>query len=269
MTAGSSSQRSHLRGARNRALRLVGRSWSAALRRRVPSRYRPGTTVVTVNWNSLDYLRVMLDATRSQSPPGTNILVVDNGSRDGSMSYLRSQPDVRVRRLPANFGHGVALDLAIPLVDTEYVAVLDVDAFPVSDKWLTEAIAALQSGALAAGAHMHRNYIHPCFFVTRTSLLHELRLTFRPIGRTRSRFSRAPLFLDVGESLSQRLIIHGGGSSVLHRFEITSLRGPGMAGAVFGDLVYHNAGATWGSRQGSAPDDWRAAAEAFISGERP
>ncbi|MDO8392266.1 MAG: glycosyltransferase [Actinomycetota bacterium] len=228
-------------------------------RNRSATDYRPGVTVVTVNWNSLPFLSVMLDATRAMSPPDTEILVVDNGSTDGSRDYLATRRDVRVARLPLNFGHGIALDLALPTVDTEFVAILDVDAFPINDKWLSVSVAALESGALVAGAHMHRNFIHPCFFVTRTKLIHDLGLTFRPFGRTQSRFRVAPLFLDVAEALCQRLIIYGGGSAVLHRFPITSLKGPGMAGAVFGGLVYHNQGATWGERKGIAPSDWHEA----------
>ncbi len=254
------------RGLRNRALRGIGITMAARRRRRRPTRYRPGVTVLTVNWNSLSFLRVMLDAVRALSPLEVEIVVVDNGSSDGSLEYLAQRDDVKVVSLPFNFGHGVALDLAVPRIDTEYLAVFDVDAFPVSDRWLPESIAALESGANVAGAYMHRNYIHPCFFVTRTESIHELGLTFRPVGRMRSRLRRAPLFMDVAEGLCQRLIVHRGGSSSLHRFPITSLRGPGMAGAIFGDLVYHNQGATWGPRRAAAPDDWHEAVRQHLTG---
>lgn len=36
------------------------------------------------------------------------------------------------RRLPVNVGHAIALDLAMRRITTEFVAVLDVDAMPVS-----------------------------------------------------------------------------------------------------------------------------------------
>jgi glycosyltransferase involved in cell wall biosynthesis len=244
--------------------RLIRSSAAAIARgRRHPTTYRPGITVVTVNWNSLPFLRSMIAATRAMSPPGTEFLVVDNGSSDGSREWLAEQDDVRVMRLPVNVGHGVALDLAIPTIDTEHVAVLDIDAFPISNRWLGESLEALAEGASAAGAHMHRNFIHPCFFVSTTRVLHELDLTFRPVGSLARLANRAPLFLDVGEALSQRLIVKFGGGRALHFFEITSSRGGGVDGAVFGNLVYHNMFATQGTGRTGALDNWRAALAEF------
>jgi glycosyltransferase involved in cell wall biosynthesis len=218
----------------------------------MPAAYRSGVTVLTVNWNSLPFLRGMLAATRSCSPSGTEILVIDNGSSDGSLAYLRGRSDVRTMRLPINVGHGVALDLAVPTIDTEFVAVLDIDAFPISDRWLEASIASLERDAVVAGARMHRNYVHPCFLVARTSTLHSLDLTFRPVGSLASLPRRAPLFLDVGEALSQRVIVRFGGGQALHFFEPTSVRGPGNTGTVYGDLVYHNQYATQGEHRDGA-----------------
>jgi glycosyltransferase involved in cell wall biosynthesis len=244
--------------AKGRALRSAGSAAAWVLRRRPVTRYRPGVTVMTVNWNSLPFLQPMLEVTRAMSP-GAELLVIDNGSTDGSIDHLATVGDVRVVRLPVNVGHGVALDLGAALVDTEHLAVLDVDAFPISERWLVESIEALEAGAKVAGARMHRNFIHPCFLVMTTRLVREHDLTFRPVGSLSKLDKRAPLFLDVGEALSQRLIIKYGGSQALHPFEITSLRGPSMAGAVFGGLVYHNMFATQGSGRQDAVAYWREA----------
>ena len=240
-------------------LRRAGATVAWALRHRGRRTYRPGVTVLIVNWNSLPFLRVTVEAVRRMSPDGVRILVVDNASTDGSIELLRARDDVDLIRLPINVGHGVALDIGAALVDTEHLAVLDVDAFPVSPIWLDESLRALDDGHQLAGAHMHRNFIHPCFLVTRTKMLHDLDLTFRPVGSISRVEGRAPLFLDVGEALSQRVIVKFGGSQALHRFEITSLEGPSLAGAVFGGLVYHNMFATQGDGQGTALDLWERA----------
>ena len=121
---------------KGRSVRRAGSIVAWILRRSTRTNYRPGVTVVTVNWNSLAFLRVTLDAIRAMSPRDTEIVVVDNGSSDGSIDFLRSRRDVRVMALPSNLGHGVALDLGVARVRTEYLAVLDVDAFPISDRWL-------------------------------------------------------------------------------------------------------------------------------------
>lgn len=238
--------------AKTQAVRSAGALVSAALRARTPRRYRSGVTVVTVNWNSLPYLTRMIAAVEAMSPPGTEIVVVDNASSDGSREYLSSRSGIRAVQLPINVGHGIALDLVVPGLDTEYVAVLDIDAFPVSDQWLPQSIAALNSGAKAAGAHLHRNFVHPSFLVARTEVLHKYRLTFRPVGSLARLQSSAPLFLDVAEALCQRLIVKFGGGSALHFFEPTSVRGPGKAGSVFGGLVYHNLYATQGELRDQA-----------------
>lgn len=251
---------------KGRSVRSVGAAVAWARRPRSKATYRRGVTVVTVNWNSLPFLRMMLDATQRMSPPGTEFLVVDNGSSDGSVDYLLQRNDVRVMRLPTNVGHGVALDLAIATIDTEYVAVLDVDAFPISEHWLSDSIDELESGAQIAGARMHRNFVHPCFLVTRTRVLHEYGLTFRPVGSLANRGTKAPLFLDVGEALTQRLIVKFGGGGAIRFFEITSLRGPGNAGQVFGNVVYHNLWATHGDRRPEALELFREAVDQYHPG---
>lgn len=233
-------------------VRRAGAGVARLQRTRTPSHYRTGTTVLVVNWNSLWFLRRTLGAVRAMSPPATEIIVVDNGSTDGSRTFLRDRQDVRALLLPVNVGHGVALDLGAARVETEYLAVLDVDAFPISDRWLDESISALEDGAQIAGARLHRNFVHPCFLVARTSVLHQYGLTFRPEGSLSRYATRAPLFLDVGEALSQRILVKFGGGRSLHFFEATSAVGPGLAGAVFGGLVYHNMYATQGIHQSSA-----------------
>ena len=232
-----------------------------------PSGYVSGTTVLTVNWNSLPFLRPMVAATRANSPLDTRILVVDNHSTDGSREWLASRPDIRTMALPVNVGHGLALDLATPTVDTEYVAVLDVDAFPISPTWLEESIAALQPVACVAGGKLHRNFIHPSFLVIRTELVHRLKLTFRPWGRITTNRNQAPMFFDVGEMLSQRLIIREGGSDAIHGFPITELTGPGHAGTVYGGLVYHNMYATQGLGNDGALAMWHAAIRRHLPAE--
>ena len=246
-------------GAKGRLVRGLGTVVSQA--RRNPSAYRPGITVVTVNWNSLPFMELSLRAIRAMSPPSTELLVVDNGSSDGSVEYLRRRSDIRTVELPINFGHGIAVDLVTAKIDTEYLAVLDIDAFPITQTWLDDAVGALNAGAQVAGAHMHRGFVHPCFVVTRTSLLHQYGLTFRPVGSLRRLGPRAPLFLDVGEALSHRVVIRFGGGGALHYYRPTSVRGPGGTGTVYGDLVYHNQYATQGEYREGALEIFR---EAFM-----
>jgi GT2 family glycosyltransferase len=63
------------------------------------------TAVVIVNWNGRRLLDACLEAVFAQTPPPELVVVVDNGSTDGSVAYLRERwPGVRVVALERNVG---------------------------------------------------------------------------------------------------------------------------------------------------------------------
>jgi glycosyltransferase involved in cell wall biosynthesis len=205
--------------------------WRA--RRRVADLALGEVTVITVNWNSSAYLRVLLDVVRRRSPSGVRILVVDNNSTDGSRTLLRGQRGVERILLPINLGHDLALDLGVLNCRSEYFITLDVDAFPLTDNWIETLLAPVQEGSAAvSGARLWRPYVHPCCLAMRTARFvaagHSFRARYEPETDTE------PARGDVGEELSSRE------APRLHFLEITSQRGPGDIGTVFGDLVYHN-----------------------------
>ena len=205
--------------------------------RRRADRLRPAeATIVTVNWNSWGHLSVLIDLVRRRSPAGTEILVVDNGSARARAERPRGIPGVRTVLLPLNMGHDFALDLGVLLCGTEFVVALDVDAFPLHDRWLDELEDALRDGAEVAGARLNREYVHPCCWTMRTARFvregHSFRAHYVPRDGDRDASG------DVGEEISVREAPN------VHFFDVTSQRGPGDVGTVFGDLVYHNFYAT-------------------------
>lgn len=205
-------------------------------RRRLARLLAGEVTIVTVNWNSSEHLRVFLRVVTRRTPSGTQVIVVDNGSRDDSREVLAHYPRVRSLLLPINLGHSMALDIGFLCAKTEYVVALDVDAFPLRDDWLEQLIAPLSSGKQIAGARMNRQYVHPCCLAMRTARFVEQRHSFR--SRYRPRAGGRDAFGDVGEEMSARE------RDKLYFFDPTSQRGPGDIGTVFGDLVYHNFYAT-------------------------
>lgn len=216
--------------------RLAVPALRARVRRRL-DRLEPGAaTVVTVNWNSWSHLEVLIDVVRRRSPAGTRIIAVDNGSIDGSRERISERADVNGLLLPVNVGHELAMDLGVLLAETEYVVALDVDAFPLHDDWLERLLAPLSEGAQVSGARLNRSYVHPCCWAMRKARFVERRHSFRAhyVPRSEGRDASG----DVGEEISAAEAPNA------HFFEVTSRRGPGDVGTVFGDLVYHNFYAT-------------------------
>ena len=73
-------------------------------------------TVVIPNYNGIAFLKGCLEALLNQEPgtPDFHVLVVDNGSSDGSLELLREEfPGVEVEALPENTGFCHAVNVEI------------------------------------------------------------------------------------------------------------------------------------------------------------
>jgi glycosyltransferase involved in cell wall biosynthesis len=244
--------------------RSVGRILSAVARARARRRRGELTpdrfTVLTVNWNTTEYLTTVLAAIERFSPPGTEIVVVDNASRDDPRSAI-ARPGLRCVRLPLNVGHGPAMDVATSLVTTEFFATLDVDAFPVRADWLDELRGALDAGNAVVGGRLYRDFAHPSMLAMRTR-------TFRDRDHTfiRSSWISSEDFVhgeswDVGELISRRERPH------VALVEASEVRGPGVIGTVYGGIVYHNGVSAHGKESNRAEGRaaWQEACARFLA----
>jgi len=105
----------------------------------------PRATVVIPNWNGLAHLPECIGALRAQTFADFEVVVVDNGSADGSVPWLRDNaPEVRVVERPDNGGFAAAVNAGIRAAapGTEYVALLNNDT-AVDPRWLEELVSAL------------------------------------------------------------------------------------------------------------------------------
>ena len=71
----------------------------------------PLVTVIIPTFNRLEWIPVCLDSIKSQTYPHIETLVIDDGSTDGTVGWLRSQPDysfARVHKQPKNGGTSIA-----------------------------------------------------------------------------------------------------------------------------------------------------------------
>jgi len=86
-------------------------------------------SIIVVNWNRRELLRCCLASLKGQQGAQFEILVVDNGSTDGSPEMVESDfPGVRVIRNPLNRGFCAANNQGIRAARGEFVALLNNDA---------------------------------------------------------------------------------------------------------------------------------------------
>ncbi|NOZ78827.1 MAG: glycosyltransferase [Acidobacteria bacterium] len=96
----------------------------------------PPVSVVLVNYNGREHLERCLPALTQTRRVPIEIIVVDNGSADGSVSWLRETfPDVRVIAQDRNLGFGAANAVGIRAAQHAFVALLNADTV-VDPDWL-------------------------------------------------------------------------------------------------------------------------------------
>ncbi|MCA1584381.1 MAG: glycosyltransferase family 2 protein [Acidobacteria bacterium] len=115
----------------------------------------PTVAILVLNLNGREHLRACLPGLEAQVYPNREIVVVDNGSTDDSIDYVRrSHPGVRVMALGHNRGFSAAYNAAVAAVATEWVVILNNDT-RVEPAWLHELVAAAERhGASAAAARI-------------------------------------------------------------------------------------------------------------------
>lgn len=113
----------------------------------------PRVTLSLVTWNGLRWLPACLDSVESQTLTDWELLVVDNGSVDGSVAWLRErlEGDERARlvELPRNTGYAAAHDRSIRVARGEAVLLLNQDVV-LDPGFLAAGMAALDAHPEAA-----------------------------------------------------------------------------------------------------------------------
>lgn len=102
-------------------------------------------SVIVVNYNGRRYIGKCLDNLIRQAFRDTTVSVVDNGSSDGSVEYLKKHySDLRLIFSSKNLGFSAANNLAIQSGSEEFIALLNADAVP-DLKWIQRLIEAMDN----------------------------------------------------------------------------------------------------------------------------
>lgn len=104
------------------------------------------------------------------------ILVIDSGSTDGTIEYVKSITDARVRLheiAPSEFGHGRTRNLAVSLTTGQYAVLITHDACPASEAWLANLVRTADQDRRIAGVFgRHIAYPGASPFIARELEMH-------------------------------------------------------------------------------------------------
>jgi hypothetical protein len=119
----------------------------------------PKIAVCIPHWQVRSYVTVGLRSIRRHSTKyDLDVIVVDNGSRDDSLDYLRSLDWIRLIERPAETSANWPLNVftawnrGLAESDADYYVTLHSDVFVRRDGWLDPLLAAIERGPLVAAA---------------------------------------------------------------------------------------------------------------------
>jgi GT2 family glycosyltransferase len=104
----------------------------------------PRISVIVLSWNGRAHLERCLESLQAQTCPDFEIVVVDNGSTDGSPELVAQRfPAVRLIRHATNLGFAAGSNAGIRATQSEFVATLNNDAW-AEPAWLAELLQAME-----------------------------------------------------------------------------------------------------------------------------
>jgi GT2 family glycosyltransferase len=105
----------------------------------------PACSVIVLNWNGRQHLQACLESLRLQSYRDSEVILVDNGSADGSAAFVRDRFSwVRLIELPRNVGFCGGNNAGIKAATGKYIALLNNDT-EADPHWLAELVAAAEA----------------------------------------------------------------------------------------------------------------------------
>ncbi len=108
-------------------------------------------TIVIPVWNGANWLPDCLHALRQQTFRDFTVLIVDNGSNDGSADITRAiWPQAQIIAFKRNRGFAAAVNAGFRASASAYIALLNVDTQP-RPNWLATLVATMDQSAPAIG----------------------------------------------------------------------------------------------------------------------
>lgn len=166
----------------------------------------PVVDILVANWNTLPWLKLQVHEIRKFAPHIPHRLFVwDNGSSDGSAEWIPTS-GLEYHLSPTRRTHAESLAGLLSKSTAPYIAFMDVDAIPVKERWLEEAVDIVKDERIGAvglrggrNDGRHRIFVHPSFCVVRRELYDRL-----GVGLDIVETGKVENNLDTGEALCQK-----------------------------------------------------------------
>ncbi len=117
-------------------------------------------SIVTVTWNSYDWLGILLESINLYTKIDHEIIVVDNSSKP--------EPIKNVKHIvnKENIGHGEGLNLGIKHASYPFILILDVDCHILCHNWENQFLELINDYDVIGGMGVPRKPIRPaCMFL--------------------------------------------------------------------------------------------------------
>lgn len=112
----------------------------------------PSVSIIILNWNGLNYLERFLPSVCATTYPDVDIIVGDNASADGSLSFISDNyPQVKIIRNERNYGFAGGYNKILEQVKSDYLVLLNSDV-EVEAGWIEPLIDLMEADPEIAAA---------------------------------------------------------------------------------------------------------------------
>jgi GT2 family glycosyltransferase len=134
---------------------------------------------VVLNWNGSSIIKECIDSLKNLDYSNVEIIVVDNGSDDGSLDVLGTIDNITVIRNPGNLGYAGGNNSGFRAAKGVYVATINNDIV-VDRTWLSELVVLLEKdGRIGIAASRQMNYFQRDTIDALYSYLHPSMIFFQ------------------------------------------------------------------------------------------
>jgi len=127
-------------------------------KKQIALRRVPIVTVVVLTYNAWEYTRRCIESIKARTVCPYKLLVVDNGSTDGTVEELRKDPALSHIENSCNLGFAGGFNVGLQCVDTPYFVIANSDVV-VSDGWLSALVEHIQVDPSLVALGPRSNYV--------------------------------------------------------------------------------------------------------------